>query len=204
MMYALIWLVVPSQRMLIRRSATAFILYVSRAVSSRAVNPVIGQQPPPISASNSRLPRQTQRILSQLRSGYSNKLASYRHRVGQAASDLCPDCLQAPQDTAHLFACSANPTALRPLDLWINPVTTATFLSSTSSFSDLGLVRPALLASPPPLPPPPPLLPSSPPPPPEPPPPSPSLSPISSASLSPSFSFSQLPLSSFDFSDWSF
>ena len=173
--------------------------YVSRAIASRVVNPVINCQPPTVANSISRLPRQTQRILSQLRSGFSNKLASYRARVGQAMSDLCPDCLVATQDTRHLFDCAANPTRLEPLDLWHNPVTSANFLSTTSSFSDLALSLPSLLPSP--VSPPPPLLPPSPLPPPQPPPSSPLLSPISSQSLSPSFS--QLLLSSFSFSDWS-
>ena len=121
--------------------------HVSSFVNNRATNPIINQQPPPVSHSISRLPRQTQRVLSQLRSGYSNKLATYRHRVGQAASDLCPDCLEVPQDTSHLFSCRVHPTPLTPLDLWINPILSATFLSSTPTFSDLELIRPSLLPS---------------------------------------------------------
>ena len=46
-------------------------------------------QPPTISPSVNRLSRQTQRVLSQLRSGHSSKLASYRARIGQSPSPLC-------------------------------------------------------------------------------------------------------------------
>ena len=89
---------------------------VGRHVAARPHNPVLLAQPPGISKSISRLPRQTQRVLSQLRSGFSTKLASYRHRVGQAASPLCPDCLLVDQTSRHLFECSASPTSLSAID----------------------------------------------------------------------------------------
>ena len=132
---------------------------VNSAIERRAVSPVLGIKPPDVSRSVSRLPRQTQRILSQLRSGFSTTLASYRHKLNSAISDLCPDCTSSPQTTRHLFECPANPTTLSVEDLWINPVTASTFLSSTSSFSSLAL--PAPPSPPPPPPPPPPLLLSS-------------------------------------------
>ena len=46
-------------------------------IANRPINPVINAQPPKISPSIQRLPRQTQRILSQLRSGHCSKLAAY-------------------------------------------------------------------------------------------------------------------------------
>ena len=134
---------------------------VSRHVARRPINPVINAQPPKISPSILRLPRQTQRVLSQLRSGHCSKLAAYRERVGMAASAICPDCQGAPQTPAHLFECPSFPTTLTPLDLWTNPIRAATFLSSTPSFSDLALAPPP---PPPPLSPPPPVVPPLPPP----------------------------------------
>ena len=178
---------------------------VESFVNDRPINPVLNTQPPPVAPSISRLPRQTQRVLAQLRSGFSSKLASYQARIGISASSTCPDCGVSPQTSAHLFECSAHPTQLGVIDLWNNPIRAASFLSSTPSFSDLALPPPppALFPTPPPPPQPPPIPPLLPPPPP--PllsPPSPGvltptslLSSISSGSLSPSFSFSPLSFS---------
>ena len=148
---------------------------VQSAIDGRAISQVLGVKPPNVSHSISRLPRQTQRSLSQLRSGHSTSLASYRHKLNNDVSNLCPDCLTTPQTTRHLFECTSNPTSLSVEDLWINPIAASTFLSTTSSFSSLALPAPP---SPPP-PPPPPLLLPIPRPPPDPPP---SFSPVSSIS----------------------
>ena len=135
---------------------------VARHIANRPANPVINAQPPKISPSIQRLPRQTQRILSQLRSGHCSKLAAYRERVGMAASATCPDCQGAPQTPTHLFECPSFLTSLSPHNSWINPVATATFLASTPTFSDLSLAPP--LSPAPPVSPPPPVLPPLPPP----------------------------------------
>ena len=133
-----------------------------RAHRRRKVNRVLNHVPPPIHRSISTLPRQTQRIFSQLRSGHSSSLKSYQHRVGRAASPSCPDCLTAPQTSIHLFECPSAPTALVPIDLWKRPRMAASFLAGSTSFPDLALDR----GPPPPPSPIPPPLPSPPPPPP--------------------------------------
>ena len=43
-------------------------------------------------------------------------------------SDSCPLCNQAPHDTVHFFNCPVKPTALQPIDQWLNSITTADFL----------------------------------------------------------------------------
>ena len=91
-------------------------------------NRVINRHPPPVSDTERRLPRVTRTILAQLRSGWSNTLNSYRARIIPGTSDSCPSCNQAPHDTVHIFNCPAKPTALQPIDLWLNPIITADFL----------------------------------------------------------------------------
>ena len=92
-----------------------------------------------ISTFITRLPRQTQRILSQLRSGYSTKLATYYFRIGQETSDLCPNCM------AALFCvpCKLHCRGAFRLMGESACVRYYTLLPMTSS-SDLSLVRPAL------------------------------------------------------------
>ena len=67
-------------------------------------------------------------MLSQLRSGYSRKLNSYKHRIDQNINDKCPECNGTPHDSKHLFNCPSNPTDLQVVDLWTKPVLAANFL----------------------------------------------------------------------------
>jgi ribonuclease HI len=41
--------------------------------------------------------------LARLRTGHSTLLQAYRHRIGLADSDTCPDCSESPEDVQHLF-----------------------------------------------------------------------------------------------------
>ncbi|KAF2365058.1 Reverse transcriptase domain [Trinorchestia longiramus] len=89
--------------------------------------------PPPISEQERSLPRSTRTLLSQLRSGHSRALNSYQARIGAPQDTTCPTCGTADQTTSHLFSRPNTPTHLTPLDLWLDPVSTATFLSSVPS-----------------------------------------------------------------------
>ena len=102
--------------------------HVSKVISEYPNNKVLDDKPPEINKSELGLPRQARTKLSQLRSGYCPLLNSYLHSIGQSDTDICPDCRTAPQDTAHIFSCPANPTELQTIDLWENPLAVANFL----------------------------------------------------------------------------
>ena len=101
---------------------------VTTAKNQLSHNRVINRHPPPVSDTERRLPRVTRTNLAQLRSGWSNTLNSYRARIIPGTSDSCPSCNKAPHDTVNIFNCPAKPTALQPIDLWLNPIITAGFL----------------------------------------------------------------------------
>ena len=112
-------------------------------------NPVLQSPAPDVHPDEEELPRAYRTSLSQLRSGYSRLLNSYRHRIGIADSPLCPSCGLEDHSTSHIFACTEHPTELTVRDLWERPGRVAQYLESLP-FIDL----PAL-ARPPPEPPPP-------------------------------------------------
>jgi hypothetical protein len=90
---------------------------------------VLGTRPPVVNAKEEQLlPRATRRTLTQLRSGYSNHLMTYRARLDLTLSPSCPLCLTAPHTTPHLFNCPSNPTDLPLTSLWTTPVRAAEFL----------------------------------------------------------------------------
>ena len=74
-------------------------------------NKILNTVPPEINKSEKTLPRKTRTTLAQLRSGYSNYLNSYKHRINPEIEDKCPHC-QGPHTTLHLFECPNNPTTL--------------------------------------------------------------------------------------------
>ena len=101
---------------------------VREAINGYDPNKVIGRRPPAVHVEEETLERRTRTRLSQLRSSYSIILNNYRHRIDDTTPDTCPECGVSPHDTNHLFACTANPTLLTPLDLWERPVEVAAFL----------------------------------------------------------------------------
>ncbi|KAF2346319.1 Reverse transcriptase domain [Trinorchestia longiramus] len=108
---------------------------VQQAISAEGPNRVLQLSPPPISEEERSLPRSTRTLLSQLRSGHSRALNSYQARIGSVQDPTCSACSAADQTTSHLFSCPNTPTHLTPLDLWLDPVSTATFLYSVPSLS---------------------------------------------------------------------
>ena len=101
---------------------------VKSAIRSYKPNRVLGRQPPKINKREHKLERPARVALSQLRSGFSTRLNSWKHRVNPDTPDQCPDCQESPHDTAHLFSCRANPTPLLPIHLWTRPKLVADFL----------------------------------------------------------------------------
>ena len=67
-------------------------------------NKILKTIPPKINDSEKTLPRKTRTTLAQLRSGYSNYLNSYKHRIDPEIEDKCPHC-QCSHTTIHLFDC---------------------------------------------------------------------------------------------------
>ena len=66
--------------------------------------------------------------MSQLRSGFSNSLQSYKARLDPSIPDQCPKCKISPHDTNHLFICPKAGTSLSPRDLWAQPGKVLDFL----------------------------------------------------------------------------
>jgi len=106
---------------------------VTDTINSYIPNKVLDQKPPEISKKEDSLTRNSRVLLSQLRSGYSRILNSYKHRINENIEDKCPKCNSTPHTTDHLFNCPMNPTSLRPNDLWINPDQVASFLDLDES-----------------------------------------------------------------------
>jgi hypothetical protein len=98
---------------------------------------VLNTEPPEINVTEKLLPRATRSTLSQLRSGYSNYLNSYKARINPEIVDKCPHCTESHTST-HLFACQNNPTDLVPRDLWTKPLQVARFLNLASNDDDPG------------------------------------------------------------------
>ena len=105
-------------------------------------NRVLGARPPPVDSSVTDLPRHWRSTLSQLRSGFCRCLRSYRAVVDQSGPSSCPECDAAEHTIEHLFQCASFPTTLYRLDLWINPLHAAYFLSHLPSFSHLPSLSP--------------------------------------------------------------
>ena len=132
-------------------------------------NRVLNGRPPPLDKSLRSLPREWRATLAQLRSGFCRRLKSYKSMLDPTVSASCPDCQTDVHSTSHLFECASFPSTLYSIDLWVNPIHVANFLSRIPSFSDLPpvdqpstplnprpIIGPLPQAVPPPPPPPPP------------------------------------------------
>ena len=100
-----------------------------RQVINSLDNKVLHGRPPEINRTEQSLPRTTRSTLSQLRSGYSVYLNSYKARIDRTNSvvDKCPHC-DSSHTTEHIFNCPNKPTNLTVRDLWKDPVAAARFL----------------------------------------------------------------------------
>lgn len=127
--------------------------FVRNTMASFPPNSVLGIRPPPINDEEKELSRAARTTLSQLRSGFSIRLNSYRKAINLRQDDLCPGCLLNEHNSSHLFECSAYPTNLLVSDLWSKPREVMDHLVNLPSFDDL---PPAIPPAPPPQPAPPP------------------------------------------------
>jgi hypothetical protein len=107
------------------------------SVKAKLVNRVLQGTPPPISASEMRLPKSGRRTLAQLRDDRCFRLKNYQVFIKKIADDSCPECGIASHSAPHLFCCMAYPTDLTFLNLWTKPVQAALFLATLPSFSHL-------------------------------------------------------------------
>ena len=101
---------------------------VRDSINNLGNNRVLNSQPPKISKTEKELPRITRSTLSQLRSGFSKHLNSYKARLDPSLSDKCDKCNVSIHTTEHIFECPQNPTQLTVHDLWKKPKQAARFL----------------------------------------------------------------------------
>ena len=100
---------------------------VASTIQSYRPNRVLNASPPTDDVMarerKANLTRRVRTQLSQLRSGFSTALNSYKARLTSCfhnVIDICPDCLGASHTTRHLFDCPARPTQLTAEDLWLH------------------------------------------------------------------------------------
>ena len=123
---------------------------VQNAILNQPLNNVLQDQPPTIDPVEKTLPRAHRSALAQLRSGYCKALNTFQNRLDPSVDPSCPTCGSGePHTTNHLFDCPAYPTGLVVRDLWLRPVSVASFISSLPFFYYL-----PTLHTPPPEPPP--------------------------------------------------
>ena len=101
---------------------------VQEHLGSIQVNTLINAKPPEIHKSEISLPRQTRRLLAQLRAQKCPLLKQYLHNIGKADTPNCPLCRTHAHNTVHLFDCRAIETELTTIDLWRRPTKVACLL----------------------------------------------------------------------------
>ena len=78
-------------------------------LSDQEENLIIQHRLFPIYPSEESLTRNYRSLLAQLRSGHSNHLNSYKHKINAATSATCPHCNADDDTVAHMFNCTAVP-----------------------------------------------------------------------------------------------
>jgi hypothetical protein len=99
---------------------------------NKSINKVIQDKAPKISKDEEKLPRETRRILSQLRTNKSPILFEYMNKINPNLypSSLCPLCNKYTHDTFHLFNCEKIPTINHSvINLWNDMEYTVSLLS---------------------------------------------------------------------------
>ena len=82
---------------------------------------VLRTTPPEIQEEEVEMTRGERTALTQLQSGFSSHLESFKNRFGNSDSPLCPCCRLSEHTTEHIFVCPEHPMDLTPLDMWLNP-----------------------------------------------------------------------------------
>ena len=105
---------------------------VSHHLATIPNNNILNRPPPEIDKTEIELPRQTRRLLAQLRANKSPFLRSYLHHIDpdNHPSPNCPLCRISEHNTSHLFDCIYVPTNLDPEALWSNPAGAAALLEA--------------------------------------------------------------------------
>lgn len=98
--------------------------------------------PSPIDPSEALLLRRNCRTVSQLPSRSSIFIGTYHATIGRHDDSISPDCRAAEHTTAHLFTCPATPLYLSPIDLRVNPLEAADFLTRLPAIGLPPLPRP--------------------------------------------------------------
>ena len=115
---------VKAQLQLVHRAAAA--------LAATRINRVLGEPPPPIHKSAETLSRPDDCILSQLRSGHSLALGTYRNLLDSAKSELCPSGCGEEHTSSHLFNCRQRPVPpnIDVKSLWKRPVPTNLYIKT--------------------------------------------------------------------------
>ena len=109
---------------------------VQQVLDKHGNHHLLNEPAPEIDKEERKLPRKTRTTLSQLRSGYSPYLNSFRNRIGAVNSDSCPNCNSSIHTTPHLFECPAKPTTLTIKSLWEDTHAAANFLGLVTEEED--------------------------------------------------------------------
>jgi endonuclease/exonuclease/phosphatase family metal-dependent hydrolase len=104
---------------------------VKKYLTQKEPNTVIKDIAPEIDKYEETLPRETRRILAQLRANKSPILFSYRHKIDKTnsyPSPLCPLCKTHIHDTNHLFNCTKIFSSKTSISLWNDPAYVSSLL----------------------------------------------------------------------------
>ena len=115
---------------------------VQTYLNTRTNNKILNDIPPKINPEEETLPRKTRRTLSQLRTGKSPILNTYKHKIDPILnqSPLCPLYKQHQHTTEHLFTCTHIHTTVK-LVLHDQRFHQRTFTISLTFYSCLNLMK---------------------------------------------------------------
>ena len=106
-----------------------------QALNNLPNNKILDTPPPNISSTETQLSRSERVHLSRLRCGHHPNLNSYKHRINNTLTDLCPLCQVNPHTITHLIEECPNLAALRQQhninhvqQLWSEPVSAVAYL----------------------------------------------------------------------------
>lgn len=106
-----------------------------QALNNLPNNKILGTPSPNISSTETQLSRLERVHLTRLRCGHHQSLNTYKHRIDNTQTDICPLCQVSPHTITHLLVDCPNLAALRQqhnihttTQLWSDPVSVVSFL----------------------------------------------------------------------------
>lgn len=106
-----------------------------QALNNQPHNKILNTPPPDISSTETQLSRSERVHLTRLRCGHHQSLYTYKHRIDNTHTDLCPLCQVSPHTVTHLIVDCPNLAAIRQQhnitttqQLWSDPVDVVHFL----------------------------------------------------------------------------